>query len=156
MLKTCVMRLQFYERGRVVGNANPPYETDQLIEMMFGKRITLSTPKSVVQDKVVFELKDLTVEKHPLKIMDVNLKLRAGEIVGLSGMEGSGQDILLRACVGLLRPVSGQVLLNGLDLSHKNYLEFMENKVTYLPASRMEEGLVPGVTIAGTFHLDGN
>lgn len=140
-------------KGRVVGNANPPYETDQLIEMMFGKRITLSTPKSVVQDKVVFELKDLTVEKYPLKIMDVNLKLRAGEIVGLSGMEGSGQDILLRACVGLLRPVSGQVLLNGLDLSHKNYLEFMENKVTYLPASRMEEGLVPGVTIAEHFTL---
>ncbi len=89
-------------KGRVVGNANPPYETDQLIEMMFGKRITLSTPKSVVQDKIVFELKDLTVEKYPLKIQDVNLKLRAGEIVGLSGMEGSGQDILLRACVGLL------------------------------------------------------
>jgi simple sugar transport system ATP-binding protein len=143
-------------KGRVVGKATPPYETDQLIEMMFGKRITLTTPKSVVQDKVVFELKDLTVEKYPLKIQDVNLRLHAGEIVGLSGMEGSGQDILLRACVGLLRPVSGQVVLNGLDLSHKNYLEFMENRVTYLPASRMEEGLVPGVTIAEHFTLTAN
>lgn len=143
-------------KGRVVGKATPPYETDQLIEMMFGKRITLSIPKSAVQDNIVFELKDLVVEKYPLKIQDVNLRLRAGEIVGLSGMEGSGQDILLRACVGLLRPISGQIILNGSDLSHKNYLEFMENKVTYLPASRMEEGLVPGVTIAEHFTLTAN
>jgi len=63
-------------------------------------------------------------------------------------MEGSGQDVLLRACVGLLRSVSGCVTVNGKDMTHKNYLEFMENDVSFLPASRLEEGLVPGLTLA--------
>ncbi len=143
-------------KGRKVGKVSPPYKTDQLIEMMFGKQITLLTPEPAVKERVTLELKDLVVEKYPLRIEDVNLQLKAGEVVGLSGMEGSGQDILLRACVGLLRPVAGQVIINGKDLSHKTYLEFMQNKVSYLPASRMEEGLVPGISIAEHFTLTGN
>jgi simple sugar transport system ATP-binding protein len=143
-------------KGREIGKVSPPYKTDQLIEMMFGKQITLVTPDPVNMEKITLELKNLTVEKYPLRIEDVNLQLRAGEVVGLSGMEGSGQDILLRACVGLLRPVEGQVVINGTDLSHKNYLEFVKNKVSYLPASRMEEGLVPGITVAEHFTLTGN
>ncbi len=96
----------------------------------------------------MFAIEDLVVEKYPLKIGPVKFDLRAGEVVGLAGMEGSGQDVLLRACVGLLRPVSGKVIVNGVDLTHRNYLEFMQNGVSFLPASRLEEGLVPGLTLA--------
>jgi simple sugar transport system ATP-binding protein len=121
--------------------------------MMFGKHITVGEPETVAQDRVVFELEDLVVEKYPLRIRDVNFKLRAGEVIGLAGMEGSGQDILLRACVGLLRPVSGRVIVNDKDLTNKNYLDFMENGVSFLPASRLEEGLIPGLTLAEHFTI---
>jgi len=135
-------------KGLIVGEVESPYNTDQLVEMMFGRRITLSNPKPLAQDRVVFELEDLSVEKYPLEIGPVNFNLHAGEVVGLAGMEGSGQDVLLRACVGLLRSVSGRVIVNGKDLTHKNYLKFMENDVSFLPASRLEEGLVPGLSLA--------
>jgi general nucleoside transport system ATP-binding protein len=140
-------------KGFLVGEAKTPYNTDQLVEMMFGKQITISDPKPVAQEKVVFELRDLFVEKYPLRIENVNFKMHAGEVIGLAGMEGSGQDILLRACVGLLRPISGCVIVNGKDLTNKKYLDFMRNGVSFLPAARLEEGLVPGLTLAEHFTI---
>jgi simple sugar transport system ATP-binding protein len=116
----------------------------------------LGERNNLSQEKVVLELKDLYVEQYPLRIENVNFQLRAGEVIGLAGMEGSGQDILLRACVGLIRPISGKVIVKEKDLSHKNYLEYMENGVSFLPASRLEEGLVPGLTLAEHFTIAGD
>ena len=146
-------RVAILRKGLLVGETASPFDTDQLVEMMFGKLITLSEPAHLAKDKVAFELQDLVVEQYPLVIKDVSFKLRAGEVVGLAGMEGSGQDVLLRACVGLLRPVSGQVIVNGKDLTNKNYLEYLANGVSLLPASRLEEGLVPGLTLAEHFTV---
>jgi general nucleoside transport system ATP-binding protein len=140
-------------KGYLVGQVEAPYDTDQLVEMMFGKQIVLKELESVAQEKVVFELQDLYIEQHPLVIENVNFSLHAGEVIGLAGMEGSGQDVLLRACTGLLRPVSGRVIVNDKDLTGKNYLEFMQNGVAFLPASRLEEGLVPGLTLAEHFTV---
>ncbi|MFW5714123.1 MAG: ATP-binding cassette domain-containing protein, partial [Brevefilum sp.] len=134
--------------GLLVGEAKPPYRTDQLVEMMFGKQITLPEPKSFAQQRVVLDIADLEIEKYPLTIGPVNFKLHAGEVVGLAGMEGSGQNMLLRACVGLLSPISGRIVVNGEDMTRKNYLEYLTRGATYLPASRLEEGLVPGLTLA--------
>jgi len=141
-------RVAILRKGNLVGEVIAPFDTDELVEMMFGKRIVLSDIKPLAQERVIFSIEDLIVEKYPLKIGPVSFNLHAGEVVGLAGMEGSGQDVLLRACVGLLRPVSGKVIVNGVDLTHKNYLEFMQNGVSFLPASRLEEGLVPGLTLA--------
>jgi simple sugar transport system ATP-binding protein len=102
------------------------------------------------------ELNNLFIEQYPLKIENVNFQLHAGEVIGLAGMEGSGQAALLRACVGLIRPVSGQVIVKGKDLSHKNYQEYLKNGVSFLPASRLEEGLVPGLTLAEHFTIAGD
>jgi general nucleoside transport system ATP-binding protein len=151
MLKVLCDKVAILRKGYLVGQVEAPYDTDQLVEMMFGKQIVLKELESVAQDKVVFELQDLYVEQYPLVIENVNFSLRAGEVIGLAGMEGSGQDVLLRACTGLLRPVSGRVIVNGKDLTGKNYLEFMKNGVAFLPASRLEEGLVPGLTLAEHF-----
>jgi general nucleoside transport system ATP-binding protein len=73
-------------------------------------------------------------------IENVNFRLHAGEVIGLAGMEGSGQDVLLRACAGLLRPVSGRVIVNGKDLTGRNFHDFMRSGVAFMPASRLEEG----------------
>jgi simple sugar transport system ATP-binding protein len=141
-------RVAILRKGQLIGEVEAPFDTDKLVEMMFGKRIVLSDLKTMTQEKVVFAIEELVVEKYPIKIGPVNFNLHAGEVVGLAGMEGSGQDVLLRACVGLLRAVSGNVIVNDVDLTHRNYLEFMESGVSFLPASRLEEGLVPGLTLA--------
>ena len=140
-------------KGKLVGEVRAPFVTDHLVEMMFGKQITLSNPRPLAQEDVVFDIEDLVVEKYPLTIGPVNFQLHAGEVVGLAGMEGSGQNLLLRACVGLIRPVSGRVVVNGQDMTHENYLGFLEHGVSYLPASRLEEGLVPGLTLAEHFTV---
>mgnify|MGYP001030556898 CR=1 FL=1 len=149
-------KVAILRKGSLVGEVDSPYDTDQLVEMMFGKQITLTQPKPFTQEKVNFALQDMVVEKYPLEIGPVNIELFAGEVVGLAGMEGSGQNVLLRACAGLLRPISGRVVVNDKDMTRKTYLEFLENGVSYLPASRLEEGLVPGLTLAEHFMVTSN
>jgi len=146
-------KVAILRKGKLVGEVGPPYDTDHLVEMMFGKQIKVGTPETAAKEQISYELNDLIVEKYPLRIGPVDFDLRKGEVVGLAGMEGSGQDLLLRACVGLLRPVAGRVIVKGDDLTNKNYLEFMQNGVSYLPASRLEEGLVPGLTLTEHFTI---
>ncbi|MDY6846351.1 MAG: ATP-binding cassette domain-containing protein [Chloroflexota bacterium] len=146
-------KVAILRKGKLVGDVEPPYDTDHLVEMMFGKQIKVGTPETAAKVQISFKLNDYIVEKHPLRIGPVDFELRKGEVVGLAGMEGSGQDLLLRACVGLLRPVAGRVIVNDMDLTNKTYLEFMKNGVCYLPASRLEEGLVPGLTLTEHFTI---
>jgi simple sugar transport system ATP-binding protein len=68
-------------------------------------------------------------------------------------MEGSGQALLLAACAGLLRPVDGRVMLRGRDATGDSYLRFRGNGVAFLPAARLEQGLVPGLSLAEHFLL---
>lgn len=149
-------KVSILRKGILVGEVNAPFDSNLLVEMMFGKVITLGECQNVSKDQTVLELYDLVVEQYPLKIENVNFKLRAGEVIGLAGMEGSGQDILLRACAGLIRPVSGKISVKDKELTNKKYHEFMKYGVSFLPASRLEEGLVPGLNLAEHFTIAGD
>jgi simple sugar transport system ATP-binding protein len=149
-------KVSILRKGVLVGEVPAPFNSDQLVEMMFGKVISLGERNNLSQNDVVLELNDLYVEQYPLRVENVNFNLHAGEVIGLAGMEGSGQATLLRACVGLIRPVSGNVIVKGKDLSHKNYHEYLNNGVSFLPASRLEEGLVPGLTLSEHFTIAGD
>jgi simple sugar transport system ATP-binding protein len=83
----------------------------------------------------------------------VNLEASQGEVIGLAGMEGSGQRQFLQACAGLIRPVEGRVCISGNDITGKSYHRFMDAGVVYVPASRLEEGLIPGLNITDHFTL---
>ena len=71
----------------------------------------------------------------------------------MAGMEGSGQTLFLRACAGLLRPVGGELFIQDENMLGKPYRSFLQKGVTYLPASRLEEGLIPGLTLSEHFSL---
>ncbi len=141
-------RVAVLRAGRLVGEAQAPYDLDKLVEMMFGKVLSLGERSQVPLGEPVLELQDLAVEDHRLRIQGVNLRLRAGEVVGLAGMEGSGQRRLLRAAAGLVRPTAGRVYLLGQDMTGKSYLHFRRAGAVYIPADRMAEGLFPDLTIA--------
>ena len=68
-------------------------------------------------------------------------------------MEGSGQSILLSACAGLHRPVSGSIALAERDATGRSHHYFKKHGVAYLPAARLEQGLVPGLTLSDHFVL---
>lgn len=139
--------------GELVGEAKPPYVTSKLVEMMFGKEITLGERQSAQQDEIVLSLQNISLEDVRLKIRNLSLDVRAGEVIGLAGMEGSGQDLFIRACAGLVRPVGGRILLNGRDLTGKSYHAFKRAGVNFLPAARLEEGLIPGLSLTDHFVL---
>jgi general nucleoside transport system ATP-binding protein len=139
--------------GKLVGEASAPFNAKKLIEMMFGKEISLGARRPLKPGAKVFELRDLAVEDIRLRLSDINLDVNAGEVIGVAGMEGSGQGPFIRACAGLIRPVNGRVLVNNHDLTGHSYHTFKRSGVSFMPASRMEEGLVPGLTLTEHFVL---
>jgi simple sugar transport system ATP-binding protein len=139
--------------GELVGEMKPPYDTKKLVEMMFGKEVTLGERQSIPAGDSILAMKNVSLEDSRLKIKNVDMDLRAGEVIGLAGMEGSGQGMFIRACAGLVRPVGGQVLLKGQDMTGKSYHTYKHAGVNFLPAARLEEGLVPGLSLTDHFVL---
>jgi simple sugar transport system ATP-binding protein len=146
-------RVAVLRRGQLVGEAMPPYRMDELVQMMFGKVVSFGGRESYKPGEMALELKDVSIEDYRMRIGPVNLQARKREVIGLAGMEGSGQLLFLRACTGLIRPTAGRMLVNGKDLTGKGYHTFLKNGVVYMPASRMEEGLVPGCSLMEHFVL---
>jgi ABC-type uncharacterized transport system ATPase subunit len=134
-------------RGKLVGNAEIPCPTEELVRMMFEDVPPRSQRVSHVREETLLEIRHLGIETDRLKIEDVNLQIRKGEIFGLAGLERSGQRLLLQSCAGLLHPQHGELVLNGRDIAHWSYHRIRDLDVAYLPAGRLEEGLVAGLTI---------
>jgi simple sugar transport system ATP-binding protein len=146
-------RVAVLRQGKLVGQLNAPFVTAKLVEMMFGREVSLGARQTGRGDGSVLCLKGISLEDARLRMRDVSLDVRAGEVIGLAGMEGSGQSRFLRACAGMIRPVAGQILVDGEDMTGKQYHAFKRRGVEFLPASRLEEGLVQGLTLAEHFVL---
>ena len=140
-------------QGKLVGERKKPFDTKKLVEMMFGKEISLGARQAAERHGCVLELSDISIEDTKLKIRNVNLEVNGGEVIGLAGMEGSGQGSFLRACAGIVRPVGGRVSVRGRDLTGKSYHAYKRNAVEFLPAARLEEGLVPGLSLTEHYVL---
>jgi len=140
-------------QGELVGQASPPYQTSSLVQMMFGKEVSFEGRSSGAPGRPVLTLERLCLEGVRLQIQDVTLEAREGEVIGLAGMEGSGQSIFLSACAGLTRPVAGRIGLGPRDLTGQSHHTFKKQGVVYLPAARLEQGLVPGLTLTEHFVL---
>lgn len=136
--------------GRVIDRATMPTTPEALVRMMFGginaplPRHTLGSREPVLR---------LSGRLHsPRYTVDVGeFTLGRGETVGLAGLDGSGQELFLRALVGLVKPNKGRLWLNGRDHTHTPYRHLLREGVFFGAAGRVEEGLIGGMTI--TEHL---
>ena len=135
-------------QGKVVYEAAMPVPSETLVEKMFGKVFVEEDRAPAPLGGPVLQLEQLVVDEGTTRLDDLNLATAAGEVVGLAGLEGSGQRTLLRACAGLLEPTSGRVVLDGTDLTTSSYRGHLAAGIHYLPAGRLEEGLVDGISIA--------
>jgi simple sugar transport system ATP-binding protein len=148
-----------FRQGKNVGSMTPPYDTDALVEMMFGKRIVRSMNVCDRQENISFEVQDLKIDDPRLTIKDVNFCIQKGEVIGMAGMEGSGQALILRALAGIIRPTGGHIIMyddqtgKKTDLTGKHYFEFRKNGISFLPAARLEEGLIQGLNLSEHFAL---
>lgn len=142
-----------FRQGMLAGTASPPYRTQTLVQLMFGREISFAGRSAATPGKATLSLERVCLEGVRLQIQDVTFEVRAGEVVGLAGMEGSGQAIFLSACAGLTRPVAGRIGLGPRDVTGLSHHAFRRQGVVYLPAARLERGLVPGLTLTEHFVL---
>jgi ABC-type uncharacterized transport system ATPase subunit len=149
-------RATILRQGKLIGIAQPPYNTKDLVSMMFGKEVALAAPKrSTVPGKRILAVKGMSLESPRLCIDNVSIAVSSGEVIGLAGMEGSGQALFLNACAGIARPSAGNICLDeaDTDMTGRSYLSYKRSGVAYLPAARLEQGLVPGMTLSEHFTL---
>lgn len=139
--------------GRVVGDKEMPATTRELVALMFGQELAPQTRQTLDLQHAAdaLELDNFQVRGKRVTVENLSLKIKAGEIIGLAGLDGSGQEMLLRACVGLLKPHQGHIRLRGEDLTGKSYRHFLAKGVAFGAAGRLEEGLVAGLTL--TEHI---
>ncbi len=158
-IETLCSQVAVFRQGKNVGSMVPPYSTEHLVEMMFGKTIARSEKTCDTQDQINFEIDKLKIDDRRLVIKDVSFQIRRGEVIGLAGMEGSGQAMILRALAGIIRPTGGHIyMMDGkpdgrVDLAGKHYFQFRNLGISFLPAARLEEGLVQGLSLAEHFAL---
>ncbi|MEK7252240.1 MAG: ATP-binding cassette domain-containing protein, partial [Actinomycetota bacterium] len=141
-------------RGKVVGRRDLPAPRDELVRMMFGD-ITLggTRPAALLGDPAL-RVVGVSRSKHGGVYPD--LAVAAGEVLGLAGLEGSGQRAFLRMCAGLERPAAGRIEVGGGVLSGQPYRRFLDAGVHFIPAGRLEEGLIAGLSIAEHLELVGD
>jgi general nucleoside transport system ATP-binding protein len=139
--------------GKVVGDQTLPCPTEQLIEMMFGEVVVAEQRSDVPLGPPVLTVADMAVDDGSMTMEHVSLEVRAGEVVGLAGLVGSGQRTFLRTIAGLTRPKSGSLLISETDMTRATHRAFLDAGVHYLAAGRLEEGLFRGLTLAEHFVL---
>jgi simple sugar transport system ATP-binding protein len=141
--------------GRHVATRTMPVPPGELVRLMFGQALPQPEREPVQPGAPVLELRGLALSDGRLQLRDIDFVVRAGEAIGLAGLEGSGQRSFLRACAGLARLAAGEVRIAGERHNGRPYRRYLASGVTYLPAGRLEEGLVPGLTLAEHFLLAG-
>ncbi len=130
--------------GTVVIAETPPSE---IVRMMVGrelKDIYPPRPATATSGRPVLEVEHLT---WGTALRDVSLTVRAGEIVGLSGLEGQGQDDLLFALFGVYAGIRGDVRLDGEPLGRSGPATAMKAGLALVPADRKTQGLILPMTV---------
>jgi len=143
-------------RGKVVGQRTPPVTEDDLASLMVGRNVQLRVSKQPAQPgEVVLDVADLTVaDPGGLPVNGLSFQVRAGEILGIAGVQGNGQTELCEALMGLRPTAGGSVTLNGRDLTRASPRARLQAGVAYVPEDRREDGLVGPFSVADNLILD--
>ena len=143
-------------RGKVVGERPPSTSSVELASLMVGRSVQLRVSKEPARPgDVVLDITDVGVhgERGEQSVREVSFQVRAGEILGVAGVQGNGQTELCEALMGL-RPSTGSVRLNGADLSHASTRDRLRAGIGYVPEDRSEDGLVGDFSVADNLILD--
>jgi len=142
----CADRIMVIRSGKVVGEATPQTaDTMKLASMMVGRPVELNVQKEKSNpSEVVLDVKGLSIVDKNKKVVvnDVSFDVRAGEILGIAGVQGNGQTELVCALTGMIKSVSGTVKIFGKDLTNSSPRKITETGVAHIPEDRQKDGLV--------------
>jgi simple sugar transport system ATP-binding protein len=140
-------RVVVLAKGKLTGEATMPVDTADLVTMMFADGIAQRDKLAPTVVLPLLRLEGLSVSEERITVERVDFRLSSGEVVGLAGMLGSGQQIFMEAIVGLVKPSHGKIVLGNTDLTRMGYLARMARGLIYGPSGRMEEGLIGDLTL---------
>jgi len=150
-------RITVIRRGEVVGTRQPSQTNeDELAELMVGREVQLAVERGTSHPaEPVLTVEGLKVrsDRGQEAVRDVSFSVRAGEILGIAGVAGNGQDELIEAITGLRRSAGGTVSLTGQDITSWSVRERREHGLGYVPGDRQKYGLVLGFPISDNLVL---
>jgi simple sugar transport system ATP-binding protein len=148
---TVIRRGKSIETVDVAGATN-----DDLAEWMVGRSVSFKTEKIAANPKeVVLSIENLVVNENRgiPAVKNLSLEVRAGEIVGIAGIDGNGQSELIQAITGLRKVKSGKITIKGEDVSHYSPRKITELSVGHVPEDRHRDGMILQMTVAENFAL---
>ncbi|MBU0698558.1 MAG: ATP-binding cassette domain-containing protein [Pseudomonadota bacterium] len=146
-------KITVLRQGAVAGEMERPFDTNTLLKMMFGTPPVPFARPRIKTGETVLEMNRIYAPGGRTGLRNCSIAIRQGEVIGLAGLEGSGQEVFLKIAAGLKQTSGGSIHLQGMKMNGKDYHTFKNQGVTYLPGSRLEEGLIAGLNIAQHFSL---
>ena len=139
-------RVTVIRRGKSIQTVGIEGATNKdLAEMMVGRSVSFVTEKEEAQPKeVVLAISDLVVNENRgvPAVKELSLDVRAGEIVGIAGIDGNGQSELIQAITGLRKVKSGSIKIKGQEVVSLSPRKITEMNVSHVPEDRHRDGLV--------------
>lgn len=157
-IKAVADRCTVIRRGRTIGTVDvADTSRETMAEMMVGRSVSFKVDKQESRPgETVLDIRSLTVKnsKKVDALKAFSLELRAGEIVGIAGVDGNGQTELIEAITGLRQAESGSVILNGKDITGLSVRQRNESGIGHIPEDRQKRGLVLDYTLEENLILE--
>ncbi|PWN04596.1 heme ABC transporter ATP-binding protein [Nocardioides silvaticus] len=150
-------KISVIRRGKVVGTAPPSASENELAEMMVGRDVQLVVGKEAANvGEPVLKAEGISVvdPRGHLVVKDVSFEARAGEVLGIAGVQGNGQTELIKSLLGLVKPDAGRISLNGKDISRHGPRQSLEEGIGYIPEDRSHDGYVGTFSVRENLVLD--
>jgi simple sugar transport system ATP-binding protein len=152
-------RITTLRRGVVVDTIPAAGATEEgLARMMVGREVLLRVDKQAARPaEPLLQVEHLTVidDRGLEAVRDVSFVVRAGEIVGLAGVDANGQSELIDAIAGLRRAASGRVVVDGKDVTNVTARDALEAGIGHIPEDRHRRGLVLPFSLTENLALHG-
>ncbi|MEL7607878.1 MAG: ABC transporter ATP-binding protein [Bacillota bacterium] len=152
-------RIVVMRNGAVAGDIRADETNElELSRLMIGKDIVKaerSGASTAVQEDIRLELRDVSVQhksRTPL-LKNIRFQIVRGEIFGIAGVSGNGQEELCGAICGALPVTHGSILLNGADITRKSVRERIALGIGYVPVDRYRDAMVMDMTLAENMML---
>lgn len=151
-------RIVIMRRGKTVAEVLPSeMDEEKLAELMVGRPVDLVVHREEAEPgEVVLSVENLVVldDRMQRAVDGLSLEVRAGEIVGIAGVQGNGQTELVESLTGLRTSLGGVVRLNGEDITTKTPRAIHKSNVAHVPEDRQRSGLVLPFTVTENIVLD--
>lgn len=141
-------RINVLAHGRVCGHMETAMaDKKSIVKMMSGDNVQdmSSYVKKAPEDEVIFSCKEIEAfdDRRARTLNGVNLSVKKGEIVGIAGVEGNGQNELAEVLAGVRKVSAGELFIHGKQLKSSRPMDFIRNGIGYIPADRNSVGTVP-------------